>query len=109
MYKMGLLLIGIPAIIGMGVLLVKTTHEPKPVRVPVKKDQFLFIRILSIYLYSYLHSSRNLNTYLHLIKQLKKLLDFFVNKKLRNSSMNFEVIHYLGKLTIYGVNIFGSL
>lgn len=38
MYKMGLLLIGIPAIIGMGVLLVKTTHEPKPVRVPVKKD-----------------------------------------------------------------------
>ena len=38
MYKMGLLLIGIPAIIGMGVLLVKTAHEPKPVRVPVKKD-----------------------------------------------------------------------
>lgn len=35
---MGLLLIGIPAIIGMGVLLVKTAHEPKPVRVPVKKD-----------------------------------------------------------------------
>ena len=67
MQKMGLLLIGIPAVIGMGVLLVKTTHEPKPVKVPVKKDQFLFIRILSIYLYSYLHS---------FIQKFKYLLTF---------------------------------